>query len=321
MRRSSPLLSLLLLPVACDTVSERPMPQAAPARPVVIAPSAPPPRPPATWKGEVIEWSELQPLLAERAGAVVLEEALLDRQLAKLLQERGLKADEARVNAERDELLRSLSGEPERAERLLADLRAVQGLGERRWNALLRRNASARLLVQDQVKVTAEAVEANLDTMHGARRRCRVIAVRDLKACADVKRDLDAGKPFGEVAVERSTDRSAARGGMVNPVSRLDPTWPGAFRQTLWALPPGGTSAPVLVGDTYVIVHLEEELPASPPADPAAARATAEREARRAQERLQMETLIEGLRAAQRDAVVFDPALHDAWTRVRNAAR
>jgi hypothetical protein len=77
----------------------------------------------------------------------------------------------------------------------------------------------------------------------------------------------------------------------------------------------------VLVGDAYVIMHLDEELPATPPADAAAARAAAEREARRAQERVQMEALVTGLREAQRDAVIFDESLRDAWTRVRNAAR
>lgn len=321
--RTVPAVMLLASLAACGTVSDRPMPEvrAAPTPTAPAAPPAAPARPPATWKGEVIEWSELQPLLAERAGAVALEEALLDRQLARLVQERGLKVDAARLDEERKELLRSLSPDPERAERLLLELRAVQGLGERRWQALLRRNASARLLVQDQVKVTAEAVEANLDTNFGAKRRCRVIAVPDLKACAEVRRQLDAGRPFGEVAVERSTDLSAARGGLVNPVSRLDPTWPAAFRQTLWTLSPGGTSAPVLVGDAYVMIRFEEELPATSPADAAAARTTAEREARRAQERVQMEALIGGLRQAQRDAVIFDDSLRDAVTRVRNAAR
>ncbi len=319
------LVLILLIPVSCGTVTQGPAPvpivtpvTAAPAAPVA---ATPPSRPPVMWKGEVIEWSELQPLLSERAGAVVLEEALLDRQLARLVQERGRKVEETQLKAERDELLRSLSPDPERAERLLSELRAVQGLGERRWQALLRRNASARMLVQDQVKVTPEALEAALDATYGAKRRCRVMALPDLKACAEAKRRLDAGTPFGEVAVALSTDLSAARGGMVNPVSRLDPTWPAAFRQTLWALSPGATSAPVLVGDAYVIVRFEEETPAVAPADATAARTGAEREARRAQERVQMEALVSGLRPSHRDAVIFDESLRDAWSRVRNAAR
>ncbi|MFM7807898.1 MAG: peptidylprolyl isomerase, partial [Planctomycetota bacterium] len=135
------------------------------------------------------------------------------------------------------------------------------------------------------------------------------------------RRRIDAGEPFGEIAVALSTDPSAARGGMVNPVSRFDTSWPAAFRQAVWVATPGAVTAPVLVGDTYVIAKVEQELPVTPPKDAAAARAMAERDTRRAQERVQMETLVAGLRQAQRDATILDESLKDAWSRVRNAAR
>lgn len=319
------LCLLLLLCAACGTVREG-TPTAAEAPPPKAAaterPAAPTAAKPAlTWKGDVVEWSELQPLLAERAGAVAIEEALLDRQLERLLAERSLQLDPSATERERTELLESLSPDADRAERLLSELRAVQGLGERRWSGLLRRNAMARLLVQDQVTMTGEAVEAVLDSTYGARRVCRVIAVPDLKTCAEARRRIDTGQPFGEVAAMLSTDSSAARGGLVNPVSRLDPTWPLAFRQAAWALAVGGTSAPILVNDAYVLVRVESETPAAPPQDPQAARRTAEREVRRNQERVRMEALVTGLRQAQRDAVILDESLRDGWTRVRNAAR
>jgi parvulin-like peptidyl-prolyl isomerase len=313
-------LPLLLLCAACGSIRESPD-AVPPTPPAVTTASAPAPRPALTWKGDVIEWSELQPLLAERAGAVVIEETLLDRQLDRLLAERGLKVDAAATDRERAELLESLNADPERAERLLLELRALQGLGERRWAALMRRNAAARLLVQDQITLTPEAVDAALDATHGARRVCRILTVADLKTCAEARRRIDAGQPFGEVAAMMSTDPSSSRGGLVNPVSRLDPTWPSAFRQAVWALQIGGTSAPVLVGDAYVLVKVESETPANAPADPAAARRAAEREVRRNQERVRMEGLVSGLRQGQRDAVILDEALRDSWSRVRNAAR
>ena len=307
----------LLLP-ACGTVTEGTRSEPEPA---AVAPASPPPeRPPVTWRGEVIEWSELRPLLAERAGAVVLEEVLLDRQLDRLIRERNLTVDAARVEREAGDLLAGLSEDPDRAGRLLLDLRAAQGLGDRRWNALLRRNAAARLLVQDQVRVTPQAIEAAMDAAHGPRRTCRIMALPDLKACAEARRRIDAGEPFGEVAVAMSTDRSAARGGLVNPVSRLDPSWPASFRQALWDLSMGQTSAPVLVEQGYVLVRAEGEVPAET-VDPVKARAAAERDVRRAQERVQMEALVAGLREAQRDAVVSDDDLRGAWRRVRSGAR
>jgi parvulin-like peptidyl-prolyl isomerase len=313
-------LPLLLLCVACGTVTERREPAPSPPPPARTA-ATEAPRPALTWKGDVIEWSELQPLLAERAGAVVIEEALLDRQLDRLLAERGLKVDASATDRERSELLESLSPDPERAERLLVELRALQGLGERRWNALMRRNAAARLLVQDQVTMTPEAVDAALDATFGPRRVCRIITVADLKTCAEARRRVETGQPFGEVAAMMSSDPSSSRGGLVNPVSRLDPTWPSAFRQAVWALPVGGASTPVLVGDAYVLVKVESETPATAPADPTAARRAAEREVRRNQERVRMEGLVTGLRQGQRDAVILDESLRDSWSRVRNAAR
>jgi len=310
----------LLVMTACGTVSERPEPPATPLaeRPPTVTAALE--RPPVVWRGEVIEWRELRPLLAERAGAVVLEEALLDRQVDRLLAEQRLQLDQAAVDAERARILEALSPEPARAERLLRELRAVQGLGESRWQALLRRNAGLRRLVQPDVQVTPEAVAAAMDAAHGPRRRCRVMALPDLKACGDARAELDAGASFGEVAAARSTDASAARGGLVNPVSRLDPSWPFSFRHALWDLKPDQVSPPVLVEGGYVLIRLEEELPAAE-VEPASARAAAEREVRRGQERVLMETLVTGLRQAQRDVMVTDPALRDAWMRVRNEGR
>jgi parvulin-like peptidyl-prolyl isomerase len=312
--RALPLLPLLAS--ACGTVSQGPTPVPTP----VAVPVAPPERPPVAWRGEVIEWTELRQRMTERSGAVVLEEALLDRQLERLLRERSLRVDADMVEREERDLLAGLSTDTDRATRLLSDLRAAQGLGDQRWAGLLRRNAAARLLVQDQVQVTQQAMEAAMDAAHGPRRRCRVLALPDLAACAEAKRRLEAGEPFGEVAAAMSSDRSAARGGVVNPVSRLDPTWPASFRQALWALPDGATSAPVMLEQGYVIVRMEGEMPATP-MDPAAARAAAERDVRRAQERVQMEALVAGLREAQSDVVVSDEDLRAAWRRFRNAAR
>jgi len=330
MRTTPRLIAIVLMSsgtMSCDTISERPTilttQQSHAVASVKLAEAVAAPivsqRPPAIWKGTVIEWSELQPVLSERAGAVALEEVLLDRQLAKLIAERNLTVDAAMLAEEQRALLAGFSDNPERAERLLLELRAVQGLGEHRWKSLLRRNASARLLVQEQVQLTPVAVDAAMDAAHGAKRRCRVIALADLKACTEAKRRLDAGEPFGEVAADMSNDSSAPRGGLVNPVSRLDPSWPASFRQTLWSLPKGGVSAPVMMDQRYVIIRMQDEIAADAP--DLAARAAAERDVRRAQERVQMEALVSGLRQTQRDAVIFDESLRDAWMRVKNASR
>ena len=177
-----------------------------------------------------------------------------------------------------------------------------------------------RLLVQNDVKVTPDAVEALMDAAHGPKRQCRVMALPDLKMCAEARARLDAGEPFGEVAADLSTDRSASRGGLVLPVSRLDPTWPSSFRQTLWSLQKDGVSAPVLIDNGYVFIRFENEIPGDATTSPDT-RAVAERAVRRGQERIYMENLAKQLRQAQRNVTIFDDSLLDGWTRVRNVAR
>ena len=74
-----------------------------------------------------------------------------------------------------------------------------------------------------------------------------------------------------------------------------------------------------MLDQRYVIVRLESEVPADAPQP--GDRAAAERDVRRGQERVQMEALVSGLRQSQRDVVIFDESLRDAWKRVRNASR
>ena len=117
-------------------------------------------RPPALWDGSAVTWDELRPLLAERAGASILEELFLERQLDRMVTARSKMVSQELLDAEERELVASLSDDPARAVVLLNELRAAQGLGEKRWKSLLKRNAAMRLLVQDDVKVTPDAIEA-----------------------------------------------------------------------------------------------------------------------------------------------------------------
>lgn len=267
----------------------------------------------ATCGGETISWSELRPILAERAGAAAIEEVLLDKRLRTTAAQRGITITEEAMRAEEAALRHQLSTDAERAERLLEELRARQGLGPTRWRALLWRNAALRALVAEEVQVQPAQVEAALDAAHGPRRRARVIAVPDLRTAQHVSERLKAGEAFPDLAAELSTDVSAARGGLIAPVSRLDPAFPTAFREALWALAAvGGVSPPVMTGAGFVLVRYEGDVPATTP--PADARAEAERAVRLAQERALMETLA---RDMMRDAnpSIFDESLADSWRR------
>jgi parvulin-like peptidyl-prolyl isomerase len=261
-----------------------------------------------------ITWQELQPVLAERAGAAALEEVLLDKRVRAAAQDRGIVVTDEMMKREEDSLRAQLAPDGARAEQLLDEVRARQGLGPRRWQALLWRNAALRAMVARDVEVRPEQVTAQVDAVYGPKRRARVIAVPDMRAAQKAIERLKAGEAFGDVAAEVSTDASASRGGLIAPVSRLDPAFPASFREALWSIAGvGEVSSPVLGSSGLVLVRFEGEEPAAaqPPAD---ARAAAERAVRFAQERARMEELARDLvRGAK--PTIFDDGLADSWQR------
>lgn len=273
----------------------------------------------AIWRQETVTWDRLRPVLAELAGSAALQEILLDQLLEERARERGIAPDDAALAREEATLRGYLDRDPAKAERLLAEVRVRQGLGPVRWRALLRRNAMLRALVAPDVTVQEAQVVAAHDAAHGPRRRARVIAVPDLRAAQAVADRLAKGERFEDLAAELSTDPSAARGGLVNAMSRLDPGVPAAVREALWAIPAkDGVSPPVLVGTGYLIVRHDGEEPGDG-VTLESVRAEAERAVRLAQERARMDTLAqEILRGVE--PTVFDDSLADSWRRVRTGA-
>jgi foldase protein PrsA len=273
----------------------------------------------AIWKDQTVTWDRLRPVLSELAGSAALQEVLLDSALAERARERRIAPDEAAMSREEETLLRYMDKDPARAQRLLDDVRARQGLGPTRWRALLWRNAVLRALVAPDVEVQEAQIAAAHDATHGPKRRVRVIAVPDLRGAQAVMDKLGKGVRFEDLAAEVSTDQSAARGGLINPMSRLDPGVPAAVREALWAVPAvGGISPPALVGTGYVIVRFEGE----DPADGVTLESVhdeAARAVRLAQERARMDQLAQDLvRGAK--PTIFDESLSDAWNRVRMEA-
>lgn len=268
----------------------------------------------AVWQQDSVSWEELRPILTERAGAAALEEALLDKRVRAAVAERAIVVTDDMLRSEEAALRAQLAPEADRADRLLDEVRARQGLGPRRWSALLWRNAALRAMVARDVTVLPQQVDAALDAAHGPKRKARVIAVPDMRTAQKVTARLTAGEAFGDIATEVSSDASAARGGLISPVSKLDPSFPAAFREALWALAaPGTCSPPVLSSNGFVIVRYEGDVPAADNV-PADARAAAERAVRYVQERGRMEELARAMvRSAQ--PTIFDDSLADAWRR------
>ena len=153
-------------------------------------------------QGRAIRRGDLDTALAELSGGVILREFLLDRRIAELAAERGVVVDQAMIDRERGLLLETLASDPDRAAELLAAVRARQGLGPVRFEALLRRNAALRALVAGEIVVDEIAIERIHDVRHGPRRVARIIAVAELAEASRLAESIAAGGDFATIAFE-----------------------------------------------------------------------------------------------------------------------
>lgn len=256
--------------------------------------------------GRPIEWRELREPAVEIAGQQVLRDAVLDQRLARRLAERGIAIDAAACEAEEAILLATLDPDRTRALELLGAIRTRQGLGPARYPALLRRNAGLRALVARDVRVDEGSIANAFDMLHGAKRSARLAVLASLADAERFIADAGAGRAFTDLAVERSLDESAARGGLLAPLARRDPSYPEALRAAIYATPVGALSSPVLDGGRFYVLLVLDERPADGTTIEAA-RARCEEVVRRSQERLLMDALARELSSLE-GVTIFDRA-------------
>jgi len=268
-------------------------------------------RPAAIVNGQSVSFGDIRPALSEASGGIVLEEHILDVQLRRALADAGLFVTERDRERERERLLETMSGDPDQAARLLRALRARRGLGPTRFDALLFRTAALRRLVAPRVRITDQAVRVMFDILHGEQRQSRIITFPNLQAARATFDDLGRGGDFVRLATERSTDQSAARGGLLEPMSRRDPAYADALRTAVFETPVGSYSSPILVDGTYVIVFVEA---VQPPRDTTLEEARDEvvDAVRLNQERLLMAQLANEL-LNDASVTVFDRSLEASW--------
>lgn len=270
--------------------------------------------------GRAVSWGELRPLLSEAAGAEILREVALDRVLEEIAQRRGVNISEEDVAAERRLMRKTLAlDDPDRAVRLLNELRQRTGLGERRFQALLRRNATLRALIRDRVQITDAAVRQMFDAVHGPRRQVRLITLPSLTDIRRAITRIEAGEPFSDVAVDVSTDASASRGGLLEPISRFDPSYPDALRRAIWELSPGEISSPLMLDEQYAVIQLQREIEGNDVDLDDVRDAIAER-VRLAQERMHMDQFARQL-IADVSINIFDESLRESWEMQRQRRR
>jgi hypothetical protein len=302
--------------------------------------------PPALIDHTPVTRDDLHARMAEAAGAVVLEEVILDRALARTAADAGITVTPAQVDAERTALLATIAQEarltPEQAEATLASMRRARGLGPTRFEAMLLRNAQLRALCQARVHVLNEEVERAVAIEFGPRFRCRVIQCEDEREAARTRSQIEASlrpltdfrktreeleaeraKPLpperidlavavvGQWAVRASQHESAPRGGSVPELSPADESFPGPLRAVLPTLRPGDVSPIIATGQGAWIVVVEEAIaPTGTPTDADRARVRARLQSRK--ERMEMDRLARELLDGA-GVTVFDPGLRWSW--------
>jgi hypothetical protein len=260
-----------------------------------------------------IEAAEIEPSLVEIGGQTALREQIVDARLARRLAAAGIAVDKARLEREERLLLETLSDDASRAVELLGEIRVRQGLGPVRFAALLKRNAGLRALVEKEVSIDDEGLANMFDMLHGPKRVARIAVLASLGDAQRFAADAEAGDGgdggvgrFAELAVERSLDESAARGGLLAPIARRDPSYPEALRAAIFATEVGKISAPALDGARFYVV-LVTAANAADGITPADARARCERMLRLSRERLLMDALAREL-ANPEGVTIFDRA-------------
>ena len=261
--RPLPAIVMTLALTGCSVDRSTDVPTSPTRRPEALPAATPPAtRPIALVDRDPVTLLDLRERLLEAAGGEVIREVRLEHALRDRLEAEGIELDEADIEAEEIRLLAELDDDPDIARRLLQVVQNAEGLGKTRYHGLLWRNAALRALVQPDVLVDAEAMQLVWEITHGPQVRVRVIVVASYSRAASLVEQLNDGKDFTRLAVDWSIDASRDRGGLLDPFSTVDPSFPTALRQSVDALGPGEHTNPVLLGDRYLVARLEERIPA-----------------------------------------------------------
>ncbi len=231
------------------------------------------PRPAATetvaWvNGRAISASRFNELLFQSQGLSALEQ-LISLELVKSQASRDqVSVSEADVEAEYDrsleELARSVVDQDDltrlRAigEQVLQDFLRKNNFSLAEYGTSVERNAYLRKLIEVDITINDEEVREEFTRRYGRRAVVRHIVVPDLAAVAEMRKQLEAGADFAELARSHSIHRiSGSAGGLLPPFTEGDSQVPGLLRQVAFSLKPGEASSAVNIDGQYHLVRLE----------------------------------------------------------------
>src|SRR5262249_2189006 len=216
-------------------------------------------RPAAIVGGKAVAWEELREPLAEASGGAVLEELVLQRALEAECAAKGITVSAADLARESDLLFEALraegaSPEAESGGRMVERVRVARGLGDVRYAGLMKRTAMMRALVRDQVVINDDSVRQLYRLRYGEKYRVRLIVVPTMGDAGGAMERVNAGESFAVVAAEMSTDASAGRGGVIDPISPADESYPIVIRRAASETAPGTVSTPLVLDAGFGVV-------------------------------------------------------------------
>lgn len=268
--------------------------------------------------GSVVGWDALTPLLAEAAGGAILEEIALERVISRQLELEGITLTDAMVRAEEQSLLDELANVGANGNRseLLDQVRRTRGLGPKRFDGLLRRNAGLRALLGSTADPEPSELELARRIAFGPTYTLRLfVADSDADASGVRERTLGAdpeARPwiFARACLERSTHPTSARGGLIDRFSPDDPAYPDVVRDAVIRAGANSVSPVLVTGNGFAVVFVEAVLPRSEAT--AAQTQRVDRRVRIRKQRIAMERLAQTL-LARSTVSPIDPDLARAW--------
>jgi len=226
----------------------------------------------ATVDGAPIYRSRVVNLLLASHGVGILEQLAVLDAAERLAAEKGIHLSKDAIAAEKDRALRKLtdplaavsgdSFDREAAERVLDRVLSDRNVSHEEYDLVIRRNALLRAIALAGRTFSDEELGAEFDRIYGESVVVRLIQVATLAEATRVRRRLDEGERFEEVARTQSVNiASAQRGGLLDPFTRSDDRVPEALREAAFQLKPGTISSPVRVGEWHHILRVEERRP------------------------------------------------------------
>jgi len=278
----------------------------------------------ATVNASPITTAELSSLALEAAGAVVLEETVLDRLLDQEVAAAGITIAPERIERERTLFFERIGADvnlsQEQAGILLERFKHTRGLGPLRFAAMLARNAKLRALIDPRSPEANERIESIVRSELGPKAKARIIVVSAVTEANLLRNQLETapaterGALFGRLAFEYSRDPSAGRGGSFGPVAHDDLSMPPQVRAFL-ASPPGSLSPVTAIDSGLAIMLIDEQIPPAEGTD--AQRTLARSRADALYQREAMDALAKQLLSEARVGVLND-SLRWSWeNRVR----